>query len=41
MGRVVLLAVVFIGAVIFARAALDTALAVERIAIEARETRAW
>ena len=41
MGRVLVLAAVFLGGVIFARAALDTALAVPRIAAEARETRAW
>jgi hypothetical protein len=41
MDRIIVLAIVGIGTVALARAALDTALAVPRIAAEAEERAAW
>jgi hypothetical protein len=41
MGRIVILVIVGLGAIVLARAALDTALALPRIVAEARELAAW
>jgi hypothetical protein len=41
MDRIIILAIVGIGTVVLARAALDTALAVPRIATEAEGRAAW
>lgn len=41
MGRMAILMIVGLGAIVLARAALDTVLALPRIAAEAKELAAW